>query len=282
MFLATYPLIFYIFVFLFGIIFGSFLNVVIFRLNTGKNLGGRSRCMHCNSQLRWFELVPLASFFFGGGRCLRCKSKLSLQYPFVELISGILFVLLAYKHIFFTGTESSIAFLPLVVEWLIWGVLLVVLVYDLKHMIIPNPLVLMFIGLSLIRISLASYTDLSFERELLSGIFGAVALAGFIFLLWFISKGRWIGLGDAKLVVGIGLYLGLAQGVSALAFAFWVGATVALLLMSVKKVVQITRLREWGKSLTMKSEIPFAPFLITGMFIAEWFQSDIFHLTSLI
>src|SRR4051812_24315811 len=83
--------------FIFGIIIGSFLNVVILRYNTERNLGGRSACMSCRNTLAWYELVPLFSYIFQRGRCMNCKTKISAQYPIVEFITGILFMALFLK-----------------------------------------------------------------------------------------------------------------------------------------------------------------------------------------
>jgi prepilin signal peptidase PulO-like enzyme (type II secretory pathway) len=77
--------------FVFGSIIGSFLNVLILRFNTGATFGGRSKCFSCGRELRWYDLVPILSFLFLRGRCRFCKSKISLQYPTVELITGLIF-----------------------------------------------------------------------------------------------------------------------------------------------------------------------------------------------
>lgn len=81
---------FIIFTGLFGLIVGSFLNVVILRMNTGKTLGGRSMCLSCNKKLEWYELIPLVSFIIQRGRCTKCHSKISWQYPIVEAITAVL------------------------------------------------------------------------------------------------------------------------------------------------------------------------------------------------
>src|SRR3989339_1660823 len=86
---------FSVFVFLFGAVVGSFLNVVILRLNTGQSIvSGRSKCFNCAKKLKWRELLPIISFVFLRGKCSACKAKISWQYPLVETITGIIFVLL--------------------------------------------------------------------------------------------------------------------------------------------------------------------------------------------
>src|SRR5690606_24099342 len=88
----------YAFFFLLGLIIGSFLNVVIYRYNTGSAIKGRSYCFTCRSQLRWYELVPLFSFLIQRGKCRSCRSLISIQYPLVELTVGVVFVFLAYRY----------------------------------------------------------------------------------------------------------------------------------------------------------------------------------------
>src|ERR1700748_3830531 len=89
-----------------GLIIGSFLNVVIFRLNTERSFGGRSACMVCRNKLAWYDLIPVFSFLFLLGRCRNCKTKISVQYPLVELGAGIIFALLflKFQDLFFAGS----------------------------------------------------------------------------------------------------------------------------------------------------------------------------------
>ncbi len=267
-----------IFVFMFGAIIGSFLNVVILRYNTGKSLAGRSGCFSCGKKLRWFELIPIFSFLLLRGRCGNCQSKISWQYPIVELLSGLLFVF--FWHWFSVeigGLESLSKF---VLSVTLWSSLLIIFFYDFRHKIIPDlfSFLFSFCALALLTISVYFYG----WGILPSHLLGAILLSGFFFALWFFSNGRWMGFGDVKLALGIGLYLGLSQGLSALAFAFWIGAGFAILrIVGSKLIVRmgIKRLSSVGGGLTMKSEVPFAPFLIIGTFIALVLQSDVFQIT---
>ncbi len=254
--------------FLFGLIIGSFLNVVICRMNTARSLGGRSACMSCQNQLCWYELVPLFSFMGLKGRCRVCKSKISLQYPLVELVSGIIFVSVFYKlqNIFFIDIFTfSVTYLYYVV---MFGILLVIVVYDIKHKIIPDNLSLMFGSLAFIGMFFIDCNSLSsfyFHTpsilQLLSGVFVALPF----FLLWLVSRGAWMGLGDAKLALGLGWFLGLSVALSALALSFWIGTVIGLGLI-------------FFKGYRMKSEIPFAPYLALGTFLAFIFQLNIFQI----
>jgi len=268
----------YFFVFIFGSIIGSFLNVVILRFNTGRGLAGRSGCFTCGKTLHWHELVPIISFLFLRGKCGECKAKISVQYPLIEILAGCLFVFFAIHDGLFV-TPGLISSLTFTLNVAIWSTLVVILVYDLRHMIIPDSLCLLFIALTVVRLfSFWKFHILSASNLINYGLTGAI-LSGFFLMLWLISGGRWIGLGDVKLAVGMGLYLGLAEGLSSFALAFWIGAAFALLQMLVQFIVGKLQLRERGKSITMKSEIPFAPFLILGMLLAYIYSSDIFHLS---
>ena len=130
--------------FFFGLIIGSFLNVVIYRFNTGRTLGGRSACMSCMRKLSWYELIPLGSYLVQAGKCRGCKTKISFQYPLVELITGLIFAILflKFQYLFWTDIGSfsfTIAFYAA-----IFSVLMIISVYDLKHKIIPDVLSFVF------------------------------------------------------------------------------------------------------------------------------------------
>ena len=255
-------------VFRFGLIIGSFLNVVIYRLNTSKNFGGRSACMSCQNQLSWYELIPVFSFLALRGRCKSCKIKISVQYPLVELATGLIFAVLfiKFQDIFFI----SIAEFIIVYKYyaVMFSLLLIVAVYDLKHKIIPDILsfifgALAFIGLFFFNLSGPQifYPHIPTLFDFLSSLFVAMPFA----LLWLISGGRWMGLGDAKLALGIGWFLGLSMALSALTIAFWSGAIIGLSLMFL------------GKSYGMKTELPFAPYMVFGTLIAFIFELHIFY-----
>ncbi|MFZ3011461.1 MAG: prepilin peptidase [Minisyncoccia bacterium] len=250
--------------FIFGLIIGSFLNVVILRLNTEKSFGGRSACMSCQNKLSWYELIPVVSFLFLGGRCKNCKTKISGQYPIVEIISGIIFasLFLKFQDLFLSNTINfSFTYAYYVA---IFSLLLVIAVYDVKHKIIPDMLslilgVLGFVGLFIFNSS-GFYLHTPSVLDFLSGLFIAFPFAFF----WFVSKGTWMGLGDAKLAIGLGWLLGLSRVFSGAVVAFWVGAIVGLFLVIFRK--------NYG----MKSEIPFAPYLVLGAFLAFIFELHLF------
>lgn len=240
-----------LFAFIFGAIVGSFLNVVIWRFGTGRSVwAGRSICLFCAAPLRWFELVPILSFIWLGGRCRRCAGKISRQYPLVEFGTASLFGLTVWR----------VGFAPALIPWLLLyfaaiSVLAVIAVYDLRHKIIPDPFVFAFVGLALVKTVVVG--------RLVSSLVAGAALFLFFFLLWFFSRGRWMGLGDAKLALGAGLFLGWPAALSAVALSFWTGAAAGLLFLL------------FSRSFTIKSEMPFAPFIILGTLTVFFFNVDV-------
>lgn len=245
---------FFVFIFfIFGTIIGSFLNVVALRYNTGFSIvTGRSKCFSCSKKLFWYELIPVFSFLFLGGKCSVCKSKISKQYIIVELITGLIFSLIFIKFGFS-------AYLP--AYFTISSILIVMSVYDYLHKIIPDGMVFSFDILALIFLVWKfNFSGLLLSPFLLDFFSGLILFAFFAFF-WLVSSGRWMGFGDAKLAIGVGWFLGLIGGISAILFAFWIGAIFSLVIMALQK------LNLSNKRLTIKSEIPFAPFIILGLFL---------------
>ncbi len=237
--------------FVFGAIIGSFLNVVALRLNTGLTLRGRSACATCGETLRWWELVPILSYVFLRGRCVRCHSAVSPQYPLVELGTALIFITVPYFYI------------P------VFCLYIVITVYDLRHKIIPDSLVYASILLGLIVPLFIVHYSLF---DWLAGPILFTAFAG----LWLFTKGRAIGFGDAKLALSIGLLLGAAGGYSAIILAFWIGAAFGVSMILFR---QLSPLLRNSKKITMKTEIPFAPFLILGAWLALILNLDLLHVS---
>lgn len=245
--------------FLFGLIVGSFLNFFVLRYGTGRLYDKRSRCFSCGKELSVWELFPVVSFVVQKGKCRGCHSAISLQYPVVELLVGVLFTLVAWQ------------FYP---DWLMVGVFFVVgfltmsiAVYDLRHKIIPDGLVMMLGVLSLI------YFVVWGEDWWLTAA-AALAAAAAFFLLWYFSSGRLMGLGDAKLVLPLVLLLPAGTFFNFVLISFVSGATVGLLVIGIDKFL----LRRGGRSFTIKSEMPFAPFLIFGFWVSLLFNELLFSL----
>ncbi len=253
-----------IFSFIAGTIIGSFLNVVAIRFNTGKGINGRSMCMACGKTLTWQELIPILSFLIQSGSCRKCRSKISWQYPVVEFLAGVFFVLIFYTFPPVALLQGITTFIYLLITCL----LLVISVYDIKHKIIPNPLVYTFGAVSLLNLFVGG-------SSLIHGTTWLAVLAGPILALpfasiWYFSKGTWMGLGDAKLVLGIGWLLGLNEGINAIVLAFWIAA-----------VISIAWLYATQKKFKPRTEIPFGPYLILGMYLVLLFGLQVMDLSLL-
>lgn len=298
-----------IFYFTLGLILGSFINVFVARYKTGLGLKGRSFCFSCGRTLSWSELIPVLSFVFQKGRCKRCKTRISWQYPLVELVTGLVFVLIIAKLDPFL---SSHYLLLATYYLLVFSILLAITFYDIRHNIIPDALVYFFIALSVLSIFLI-HNSVFIPLEIADGIFksmdrepalvnvhtesdSVLSLTGFIIqnllagplltlpllALWFFSKGTWIGFGDVKLTLGIGWLLGFSGGVVALILAFWIGAATGVGLIALSRAYRYTRyLFRPSKRLTIKSEIPFAPFLVLGTLIAFLYDISFADIQSL-
>src|SRR3989344_2078600 len=250
--------------FAFGLIIGSFLNVIIYRYNTKSSLGGRSACMSCQKKLCWYELIPLFSFFTLKGRCSYCLSRIDIQYPMVEFISGAIFVLifLKFQQVFFA--QPFLFLITFIYYALAFSILLVIAVYDLRHKVIPDLLVFIFGVLAFSGLFFFNFDGFYPHVPGVLDFFSGPLLALPFVFIWIISLGRAMGLGDAKLVLGLGWLLGLSRAASGLVFAFWAGATVGVFLLI------------FSKRYGIKSEIPFAPFLIFGALLAFLCNLELF------
>lgn len=260
-------------IFIFGAAVGSFVNVVADRYNTGlKWWRGKSFCFACNQNLRARDLFPIFSFLFLRGRCRYCNSKIPRSSLLIEILMGVLLVLAAFKsgllglELGTLGLEAGISYFILTATF---ATILLISIYDLRHFIIPDSfLVFLFIlaiSSKLLSSSFISFS-LSFKPLALSLSSGLILTLPFL-ILFLVSKGRWLGLGDVKYIAVIGFGLGLVKGVSAILLAFWIAAGFALILLFVAK-----------KNLTMKSEVPFGPFLSLGFVLAWFLEFDLLHL----
>ena len=256
--------------FVFGVIIGSFLNVYIYRFHTGKSLMGHSHCLSCGTGLKPYELVPLFSYLGLLGKCRTCRSYIPSRYFLVELITGLLFA-----GVVLTATDVILMFHTLFFV----SVLVVIAVYDMYHMIIPDELVA---ALLVVVISNQLYLHILglpmslFGWNILAALLGSL----FFLLLWRVSKGTWIGFGDVKLVIPLALFVGYTAVFSMIVLSFWIGAIVGLLILGVQKLQHLRQpyLRFLPTEFTMKSAVPFAPFLILGFLAVLFFQIDVISL----
>lgn len=182
----------YIVIFLYGIVIGSFLNVLIFRIPKKENIVQSSHCMNCGHKLGWRDMVPVFSYIILRGRCRQCGARISIQYPLIEALNGVLYVV-----VFMAGgfTFSSVLYC------LMTSALIVIAVIDERTYQIPVSQNL-FLGLLGILMTVYDF------RHILSHIIGAVIVSLFLYGLYYFSSGKAIGGGDIKLMAYAGLLLG--------------------------------------------------------------------------
>jgi len=243
----------YLTIFIFGLAVGSFLNCIIYRLKVDKSfLEGRSYCPKCEHILGWKDLIPIFSFLILKGKCRYCHERISWQYPLVEIATGLLFLLI------FNFQFSIFNFQSLLVTsyWLLVACFLIIIfVYDFKHYLIPDKIIYPAITIAFLYNIFYSYFILHTSDFIFHTLFAALGAAAFFLLIVLFSKGKWMGIGDVKLAFFMGLFLGFPNILIALFLAFLVGAIIGLGLIAL------------GKK-TLKSEVPFGPFLVIGTFIA--------------
>ncbi len=272
-----------LFAFIFGTLIGSFLNVVVLRYGSLRLSSTRSMCFSCGKTLHWYELVPVLSFFVQRGRCRGCRGKISWQYPLVELLTGCVFAVVFWKYLPLLSLFSYSVILSLVIQLSIWALLIAIAVYDLRHKIIPDALVYTSALLSFLYLLLTPNSQLTTLN-----FFGGPLLALPFAALWLFSRGRAMGLGDAKLILFFPWFVGFVHALSAVLIGFWLGAAVALALLLLKGIAAAApaslcpTLKSKLRRLTMKSELPLAPFLILGLLIVYLFSIDVTGLSLLL
>ncbi|MDD4930986.1 MAG: prepilin peptidase [Candidatus Colwellbacteria bacterium] len=267
----------YTFLFLFGTIIGSFLNVVILRYEPGgrflgRQLLGRSHCPKCGKTLKWYELIPIASFALQLGRCRGCGTPISSQYPIIEILGG--FIVLTTSMIIAPGWLAAM-----------WAaaffILLAASVIDLKHYVIPDAATIM---IALIGVGMTAVEHLGFTKELavipgsflggyayifsfteniiIGHIAAALVLGGVFSAIILGTRGKAMGWGDAKLAAAIGLLLGWPDSILAIMLAFIIGAIIGISMMISKKK-------------KMKDALPFGPFIAIGVALVFYFGYQI-------
>jgi leader peptidase (prepilin peptidase)/N-methyltransferase len=263
--------------FFLGLACGSFVNALVWRLHENnkkpKNkqlpiLNGRSMCPNCKHQLAWYDLIPIVSWLLLSGRCRYCKQPISIQYPVVELVAGIVF---GGSYLLWPESLDINGQLLLLVTWLITFVgLLALTIYDLRWMILPNKIIYPTLAVAATsRLIYIIFYENRPVRAFLMWVF-SIAIASGIFLALFVySKGKWIGYGDVRL----GLITGtlLADPAKSLAMIF--------LASFIGTLIIAPGLVSGRKALT--SKLPYGPFLIAatsvmvlfGDSLLDWYKS---------
>ena len=238
-------IILYIMIFLLGISIGSFLNVCIYRIPEKEDIVlERSHCMSCGNVLKWYELIPLFSFIVQGGKCRNCKAKLSVQYPLIELINGLIYV-----WIFMVNGVN----LESILFCLCASVLIVISMIDWRTYEIPFGcnVIIGILGIVRVILNLAHWYDY---------VIGFFAVSGLFLIIYWITRGRGIGGGDIKLMAAAGLLLGWKNILLALMIGSIAGSVIHLTLMKIK-----------GKDRVLA----FGPYLAFGIFVAMLYGNEI-------
>lgn len=249
--------------FFFGLLIGSFLNVVLARLRTEETLLGRSYCRSCRKYIAWYDNIPLISFLILGGKCRHCQESISPRYFCVEIGTAILFTLVGWK--FFEST-SFVSWIETLLYLSVFSLAFVIALYDSKYFEIPMRLMwsmILIIILFFLFLDSMMFTSVSsvWDLRLYIGIVSGIVAFEFFWLLSFVSRERWMGYGDAYVAFALGLLLGSGT-FTAIVLAFVCGS-----LYGISQIL-------FGRK-HLSSQVPFAPFLFLGMALFLLF-SDIF------
>ena len=244
--------------FILGACLGSFANVCIYRLPKTKQIvSGRSFCPKCKKKINWYDNLPIISFLFLSGKCRKCKKVIPLRYLIVELITGISFLLI------YLNFENLYAIIFLSILSLI---LIMIFFIDLENFIIPDSLNFIIMGLALLKNFLPNFdTSLIHEinQSIIGGMVGYLSIWLIIYLYKTFKKIDGMGFGDAKLMAGIGLLFGWQS----IPFILFVASILGLIFV-VPSLIK--------KQKTMRTEIPFGPFIIAACLI-YFAQGDLLY-----
>lgn len=237
-------------IFLVGLCVGSFLNVLIFRLDKKSGIiAGRSECPKCLKLLSWYDLVPVLSYIFLRGRCRNCKNQISVIYPLVELVTAFSFLL----FYLFSGFQFAILDFY---YFLIISSFIALIFFDYLYFWLPDKIILPLI----VVVFFFNYFFQGTEFAIL--LLSALILGGIFAIIYLVSKKKWVGWGDIKLLFLTGLVLGYPLGFLAMIFSVWAGAIAGLVLITLGKA-------------TRKTALPFGSFLAGVSILIIIFQNEI-------
>jgi leader peptidase (prepilin peptidase)/N-methyltransferase len=224
-----------------GLAIGSFVNVVIYRLKNAESfLIGYSKCPNCQKRIGWFDLVPILSFMILGGKCRNCNKKISWQYPIVEAVTALLFVLSYY--LYGPTWESVLSSLTL-------ALFLILVVYDFREMAVPD-----IFSWLLVIVVFFGQLALRFD-QITSVVLGGLVTGCFIGALVYLSKKTWMGEGDILIALALGIYLGFPIAIFGIFSSFIIGAVFGSVLLA-------TKIKK------RQDHLPFTPFLLLGLVTA--------------
>lgn len=240
-------------IFIYGLIIGSFLNVLIYRIPREESIAWPgSHCTSCNHSLSWYDNIPLFSYLVLKGKCRYCKTKILSLYPIVESLNAVIYIIMYLKF----GFGLDFIFYSLMSS-----ILLAVIFIDLKEMIIPDSLVLSILALSIIHKAL-NYFLYGISPNLISSFLGLLVAGGLFLAIVIISRGG-MGGGDVTLIGALGFVLGFKYIFLCIFLSFILGAIISIILLA-------TKIKK------RKDPIPFGPFIVLGFFMTVlWGESII-------
>lgn len=245
----------FVMLFLLGIIVGSFLNVLIFRIPLKEDIAvERSHCMHCGHVLSWYELIPLFSWIIQGGKCRACKAKISVQYPIVEALNAILWI--AVVWVWGLRWET-------VLFCICSSILIVLAVIDERTHEIPVGLNIAIGILGLIRVALSLFGLSDASGPWYEYVIGAFVVSGLFLIIVLVTKGKGMGGGDVKLMAVAGLLLGWKHILLAMMIGCILGSVIHLIRMNV------------GKKKNKSHVLAFGPYLAMGIYLTILFGDPI-------
>ena len=246
----------YITAFILGSIWGSFSNVCIKRLPRNLSISGRSYCLTCKKQIKWFDNIPILSFIFLKAKCRNCSAKIDNQYFLVELISAISFLIIVF---FFGITLESLLLIILSIFFII------IYFIDLEHYIIPNELTYTLMVIGFLKTYLTDANSFMFPdyfQSVMGGLMGFLIVWSIIFVYKKLKNTEGMGLGDAKFLSALGFWFGWISLPFILIFS-----SVIALSFSIPSLVKKTK--------TMSTQIPFGPYLILGCLLYLFLINEI-------
>lgn len=229
------------FVFIIGLVIGSFLNVCIYRIPEEQSIiNPPSHCPKCNNRLKAVDLIPVFSYLIMRGKCRYCKEKISIRYMLVELFTGILFLFVYNNHHI---SSATIYYLILV------SLLIVITFIDIDHYIIPDSLIIFGILFSIVFNILFELID--FKNLILGGVLCGGTVFIFVIILEFIVKQEVMGRGDIKLFIMLGTFFGIKGGFISVILSVYLGAIYGVIVIVYSKINK----RDYN------SVIPYGPFI---------------------
>lgn len=255
----------YILSFIYGSAFGSFVNVIVTRLNVAPIVKARSKCLSCGKVLSWKELFPVLSYLHLGGRCKNCKAKFGIDNLLIEVVYGLIFV--CVYGLILSGQPNKLYSLFWLIYYTLFFVTLgVITLYDLKHKIIPINFFYGFFALTCV-VLFSRYLDDASFYTLISPIIVALPFL----ILWLISSGKWLGFGDVLMFMAVGAFFDIFQGLAVFFLSVWIGAVTGVIL----KLLE-------SKKYNLKTAIPFIPFVTIAIIIVLFTDTDILAIAQLL